>query len=152
MAESFGGPLAIRLAAREPNVTRLVLIASVAIGPLLARLAPLLRIAPRPPHFALRLAMLGGDADAARVAELDAAIRSVPRRTLAARVAELARIDVRQELRALRIPITWIVASRDRLAPEPVDVPGEIVRIDGPHLLAQTRPREVADVLRGFLG
>ncbi len=148
VAESFGGPLAIRLAARDPNVRALVLVASFAVGPPLARLAPLLRLAPRPPSFALRLAMLGQDAPAARVRELSEAIAAVPRATIAARVAEVARVDVRAAARALAVPITWVVAARDHLVGPPRDVPGDVVTIDGPHLLAQTRPREVAAIVR----
>ncbi|MFO0686563.1 MAG: alpha/beta hydrolase [Sandaracinus sp.] len=148
VAESFGGPLAIRLAARDQRVRALVLVASFAVGPPLASLAPLIALAPRPPSLALRLAMLGLAAPRERVRELAAAVRAVPRAVVAARVAEVARVDVRAELRALRIPITWIVATHDRLVPPPRDVPGDVVPIEGPHLLAQTRPHEVAAIAR----
>ena len=151
VAESFGGPLAVRLAMRDPMVRGLVLIASFAVGPSLARFGSLLSIAPRPPSLALRLALLGTDAPSARVTELAAAIRAVPPRVIARRVEQVARVDVRAELHALAIPITWIVGRRDRLVPPPADVPGEIVTIDGPHLLAQTRAHEVATVVRRAL-
>lgn len=145
IAESFGGPLAIRLAAREPDVTHLVLIASFARGPRLARWTRALSfLAPHPPpRFALRAAMLGGPHPIED--DLVRAIAAVEPRAMRERLREVGRVDVRRELGALTIPVTWIHARRDRLLGSPP--PGGFV-VDGPHLLAQTRPREVAAIIR----
>jgi len=148
IAESFGGPLAIRLAARDANVRALVLIASFARGPRLARwMRALVALAPHPPPRALlRMAMLGG-ADPIDGALVDA-IAAVDASAMRERIREVASVDVREVLATLSIPITWIHASRDRLLGAPAA--GSIV-IDGPHLLAQTRPREIADAITNAL-
>lgn len=146
IAESFGGPLAIRLAARSSNVKALVLIASFAVAPARARwLAPFVGMMPgRPPRMALRTMLLGGERHPEIEDALVAATAAVGARTMAARIREVARVDIRSELARLSIPITWIHARRDRLLGAP-HAPGHV--IDGPHLLAQTRPREVAALL-----
>lgn len=149
VAESFGGPLAIRLAARDANVRGLALIASFARGPRLVRWTRgLARLAPHsPPRVALRALMLGGaDPIEGALADAIAAVEPAAMRT---RIAEVARVDVRPELAALRIPITWLHAGRDRMLGRP-EIPG--TTIDGPHLLAQTRPHEVASILRDLPG
>ena len=145
VAESFGGPLAIRLAARDRGVRELVLIASFARGPRLARwTGALAALTPHPPpRYAVRAALLGGPHPIEDA--LLAAIAAVEPAAMRTRIREVARVDVRRELASLRIPVTWIHATRDRLLgpPTPSSIP-----IDGPHLLAQTRPREIAAILR----
>lgn len=158
VAESFSGPLALRLAARAPDRVRaIVLVASFVRGPR----SPLafgpaldLLLAARPPRFALRAALLGADAPAALVDELRDAIASVPAATIAARVREAARTDAREDLRSLRQPLVWVRASRDRLVSAQATRDARAVRPDldvrvvsGPHLLAQTRPREIAQII-----
>lgn len=143
VAESFGGPLAIRLAARSPAVRALVLVASFARAPAAARvLGPLARLGPHvPPRALLRWAMLGGERHEAIEDALVRAIAAVEPRAMRRRIEEVARVDVRSELATLRIPVVWVHAARDRLLGRPPPS-GEV--IDGPHLLAQTRPREIA--------
>lgn len=156
VAESFGGPLAVRLA-RRGGVSHLVLVASFVRAPWargLGLASYALGLLPRPPSLAVRLAMVGPGASATLVEDFHAAVGSVPRSTLAARVQSLARVDVRAELAALELPVTAIVASRDRLVPrsraeEPGRIArrGEVVVLDGPHLLAQAEPAQVARVI-----
>jgi pimeloyl-ACP methyl ester carboxylesterase len=158
VGESFGGALAIRLAARHPDlVTHVVLVASFVRAP-----RPLLRVAslaarllPTPPSWAIELAMTGRDADAALIEALRDAIRSVPPATTAARVASLASLDVRETAASLSMPVTALVATNDRLVPravaeEPARLAprGRVIVIEGPHLLAQARPHAVADAIR----
>ncbi len=156
VAESFSGPLAVLLAQRG-GVSHLVLVASFVRAPWpvglgVARYA--LAVLPRPPAVAVRLAMLGRGVSETLVEELRDASASVPSRILAARVESIARVDVRAELAALELPVTAIVASRDRLVPrsraeEPGRIArrGEIITLDGPHLLAQAEPGQVARVI-----
>jgi pimeloyl-ACP methyl ester carboxylesterase len=151
VAESFGGPLAIQLAARDANVSGLVLIASFARGPRRARWAGAFAgLAPHPPpRFALRALMLGGHPVETVERALVDAIAAVEPAAMRARIREVGRVDVRRELSALRIPIVWIDAARDRLlgAPQRARGSGRVITIDGPHLLAQVRPHRVAAVV-----
>ena len=90
VAESFSGPLGIRLATQHrERVRALVLVATFVRNPsplllmLGTLLAPLLFRRP-PPAFAIRWALLGKDATAPEIAELRAVLRTVPREVLAA--------------------------------------------------------------------
>jgi len=95
VAESFSGPLGLLLANKyKDRVRGLVLAASFVTSPtpLFARMAaaagaPLFRV--RLPDLALRLAMLGSDADDAEVRELRGALESVRPDVLAHRLDEV---------------------------------------------------------------
>lgn len=104
VAESFSGPLGIRVAARfSDRVTALVLVTTFArrpsaLGRLLRPvLGPLFRV--QPPDLALRIALIGMDASAHDVAELRSVLSSVDPKVLAARLREVVSIDVSRELR-----------------------------------------------------
>jgi hypothetical protein len=128
-------------------VCGLALIASFAVAPMRARwLAPFAGLGPRvPPRFVIRAAMLGGERHPAIEDALVAAITAVSPRAMRDRIREVAHVDVRTTLARLEVPVTWIDAGRDHLLG--ARPKGQIV-IDGPHLLAQTRPNEVADAIR----
>ncbi len=150
VAESFGGPLAMRIAARH-RVARLVLIASFVRAP---RPLPPGRVAfalHPPPSLAVRTFMLGLDAEPTLVAEVSRVLRDVEGRVLAQRIEAVRTIDVRAELRQIACEIRWLRASRDRLVPASATALARRVRpeldvrtIDGPHLLAQRLAAEVA--------
>lgn len=161
MGESFGGPLALELAARHPeHVTHVVLVASFARPPrpMLWLAATLARRAPTPPALAVRAAMLGMDADDALLEEVREAIAATPRETLAARLGCLAGLDATERLRALPARLTVVAATDDRLVPferaaQPARLArrGELVCLAGPHLLAQRHPRAIAGLLGRIL-
>jgi pimeloyl-ACP methyl ester carboxylesterase len=163
VAESFGGPLAVRLAARAPaQVRHLVLAASFVRAPRAlpaALVALLLRVAPRPPVLAVRRSMVGMDAPPELVAGVRAAIAATPRATLAARMHEALTGDVRATLASLEIPVTCIVATQDRLVPDraareaaTLARRGSVVSFDGPHLILQVRARAAASVIAAAAG
>lgn len=156
VAESFSGPAAIRLALAHPDRVRaLVLVATFAHGSrALLWLGPLIEasLSIRPPALAIRALMVGTDAPPELVERVRGAIARVPPATLFARVRAAAAADVRPELAALRMPIVWVRARHDRLVPARATReaqrarPGLDVRVvDGPHLLAQARPRAIAE-------
>lgn len=150
VAESYGGPLALRIAARHP-VARLVLVASFVTTPRMLPPAALVGWAHPPPRFAIRAAMLGLDAPAALVDAVRGALDEAPSATIAARVRSLADLDVRAELAAARTEVVWLAARHDRLVPGRQTVLARATRpdlvvhaLDGPHLLAQRWPARVA--------
>lgn len=151
VAESFAGPLALRIAARHP-VARVVLIASFVCSPrallppgrLLAALHP-------PPSIAIRIGMLGLDAEPALVSEVSSMLQRLDGAVLGQRLDAARTVDVRAELAAIACEVRWLRASHDRLVPASATAlarrvrPGLDVRtLEGPHLLAQRRPAEVA--------
>ena len=117
VGESFGGPLALRLAARHP-VAGLVLVASFVRARWLVAPPPFLVTAMHPPpDLAIRLAMLEWRSSPGLVAAVRSAVGSTPARTIAGRVEEIGRVDARSDLRATRCPVHWLTAMRDRMIP-----------------------------------
>ncbi len=158
VAESFSGPIGVRLASR-PNVRALVLVATFTRAPALALpgalLGSLLFRAP-PPRTFLRHMLLDRHASDDEIAELARAIREVKPSTLAARVEAVARVDVRAELAALRVPVLVISGTRDRLVPRAARLAralphAEHLAIDAPHLVLQRRPEEAARAIGAFV-
>lgn len=157
VAESFSGPLAIRLAARTTQVRGLLMVASFARAPRLARLSAalpraLLRagLALPAPRWAVESAMLAG-ADTELVSLAASTIASVPADTRARRLAAVAGVDDRETLASLRIPVLWARATRDRLVERAhadeartLGASVEVRDVEGPHLLAQAQPADIA--------
>lgn len=143
VAESFSGPLGILLAAR-PEVRALVLVSSFARFPYARWVRGWVRpwLFRRVPVWALRWALGEGEGVAR-------AIAGVPPEVLAFRVRELLRVDVREELRALTVPVLRLQGRDDRIlrgAPEGVTL------VPGPHLLLQRHARECAGIIGEWLG
>jgi pimeloyl-ACP methyl ester carboxylesterase len=153
VAESFSGPLAIRLAAAPPPALRaVVLVATFASPPRSAAFRWLARaplFALPAPAFAIRRAMVDPDASVEDVRAVQAAIRESSPAVLAARVREVLSTDVRVELRASRVPLFAIRAGRDRLVPASASVarllePDSRAVIDAPHLVLFARAEQAA--------
>jgi pimeloyl-ACP methyl ester carboxylesterase len=154
VAESFSGPLAIRLAAeRPPGLAALVLAASFLHRPLNALLHPLralagVRLFGAPmPAAAVRHFLAGAGAPRALVSEVLAALGEVSAAVMAHRAAEAFRVDVREELGRVEVPILWLAPLRDHLvrtdaAAEALalDPDLEVAYIDGPHMILQRCP------------
>jgi len=164
LGESFGGPLALRIAAsRPPGLVGLVLVATFHRKPanaLIARAAPLgpafFRL-PLPPHV-VRLLLGGGDAPDDLVEEVREAVRHVPARVMAARAREALAVDASEPLRRCPVPLLFLGGKRDRLLRS--TLPGEIralqpraeVRLlDTPHLVLQRQPVESMRIVEEFL-
>lgn len=163
IAESFSGPLGIRLAAKHPDrVCALVLAATFLRSPSpLARLPKLLTwplFAMPLPKAMARLALLGQTAPAELLHQLTATLATIAPDVLAERLREIARVDVRKEFSELRLPLLQLVATRDRLLNRTYQDefaalnPGLLVQhIAAPHLLLQRAPATAAEVILGFL-
>lgn len=163
VGESFSGPLAIRLAADPPRHLRgLVLVATFARRPLpiprwVARLvSPMVSRLP-PPALLLRWLLLGADAPAPLVAELQAAIRAVAPAVFSRRCLEILAVDVRDDLARVDRPALYLQAARDRLvgprclaALRAARPALQVASLDAPHLALQRAPDEAARRLRSF--
>ena len=161
IAESFSGPVGIRLAARYPAlVSRLVLVGSFVSPPFgsgLLRLLGAMLFQVSPPRWALRKWLVGEDATDELVSQLSQTLGRVSPEVLAHRLASISRIDERASLRGLSTPVVTISARQDRLvsardAAELRSHAGALhLELNGPHLLLQARPREAAELLQGQL-
>ena len=165
VAESYSGPIAIRLAARGPaNLRGLVLVASFARSPrpMIPRWAtgfvwPWLFNIPLP-QVGLRRFLLGDDAPPEQIAEICEEQRRCRPEVSAARVRDVLTVDVRDDLRRITVPILYLVGRRDRVVPPRVvrelkrlrpDI--EVVVLDSPHAVLQRRPAEAAAAIGRFL-
>jgi pimeloyl-ACP methyl ester carboxylesterase len=157
VAESFSGPLGIRLAARHADRVRaLVLVATFVRNPsaVAASFRPFVHrslFALPLPDLALRFALLGMEAPGDEVRALRAAIESVDPAVMAGRLRAIVDVDVRDEFRRLVTPVSFVAGARDRLVgPESlaemrrIRPDMEVVVLDAPHLVLQRRPRDAA--------
>jgi pimeloyl-[acyl-carrier protein] methyl ester esterase len=164
VAESYSTPLAVRMAATQPEgLQGMVLCAGFCTSPLrgwrrwvVMRMAPVLAHLPLP-GFLVRWLLVGEDAPAALVEAVAAAVSWVEPRVLAARVRETLRCDVLADLAQVRVPVLYVQPTQDRVV-DPVCLeeirrvkPGRTVAIDGPHLLLQREPELAAEVVAGFV-
>jgi pimeloyl-ACP methyl ester carboxylesterase len=151
VAESFSGPLAIKLSARNPpGLSGLVLVATAARWTYLRwftwlPLTPLFRF--RVPDLALRFLLVGRSAPQSLLSLTRAAIERVHPAVLASRLRELARVDATPDLRRVRVPVLYLEAQQDRLVRDrdrasvlnsPIEVEHQLA--PGPHFLLQVQP------------
>ena len=148
VAESYSGPVAIRLAAaRPPGLVGVVLVATFATNPtpIPAWPVPALLFGVAPPRRVLAALLTGGDLGLAD--EVRRALATVAPTVLARRVAEVLRVDVTREVSAISVPVLVVRGTRDRLVPAASAERllracrrGRIVDIDAPHLVLQAAP------------
>lgn len=163
VAESFGGPLAIALAARSAQAPRaLVLCASFATAPRprLRPWAPLLRSLPSlRPLRRLAAALLFGRRSTTELNEaLGQVLATVPPAVLRARLQAALSVDGTAPLRALRCPLLYLRANADRLVPAMAAAAiarlrpdAACVDLDAPHGMLQTVPQAAVEAIAQFL-
>lgn len=155
VAESFSGPIAVKVAAtRPPGLAGLVLAATYLRAPLPSLLRPAAALVvpavlshPLPAPF-VRLFLAGADAPDALVEEIRAATAEVAPEVMARRIADALAVDAREDLARVNVPILFLAPSRDRLVrTDAVDdvlavKPGaEVVTLDSPHVILQRCPQ-----------
>lgn len=162
VAESFSGPLAIRLAARAPeHLKALVLVATFGTAPrraLLWAAAHLGWTVPLTPHAIVRRALLGPGVSKSLDDLLRATLAEVPTSAFASRLRLLAATDVRDELARVTVPTLVLEADHDHVVPRAAvealmrAAPHAVHRrLPGPHLLLQHAPEAAARELEAFL-
>lgn len=165
LAESFSGPIAIRIASRQPKLlTHLVLVATFVRSPLQPWLAPFGSLARPalfarpPPDYVVRALLAGWDADASLVAALRDAMTSLPPAVAAARAQAALGADEGAALARVTVPTLWLRASADRLLrpghaddAAALNAAVRVATVDGPHMILQRRPRECIDAIEVFL-
>jgi pimeloyl-ACP methyl ester carboxylesterase len=163
LGESFSGPIAICVAADPPaGLAGLILCGTFAKNPY-PWLRPVRAVAVRVPFKTLprwlRAPLLWGSKDANRAPRsTERASAGVDKRVIRRRLHEVLSVDVSARLADIALPTLILEATRDRLLPRSAGrhlaqrAPrAEAVRIEGPHLLLQTRPAESAAAVLRFL-
>lgn len=162
LGESFGGPLAISIAASRPaGLAGLVLCCTFSQYPRalfrrLHRLAPFLPMAG--PLVSLARKLVAPEPVSRSVcAKLDTARSMVAGHVMRARVAELLRIDLTHQLARVSVPILDLRAAKDGIVPnrsaQPIRALGQRVRavdLNGPHFLLLAKPGETAAIVGNF--
>jgi pimeloyl-ACP methyl ester carboxylesterase len=149
VAESFSGPIALRLQRRNRRVAGVVLAASFVERPNpLLGLVPLESIGARWQHALtsmalVRLMCLDFHASAGLASAVQRVVRALPIEVVRSRLRLLRDLDERATLESLDVPWLALVPRSDRLVPFsafPAGGLGEVASIDGPHFLLQARP------------
>jgi pimeloyl-ACP methyl ester carboxylesterase len=164
LGESFSGPVAIALAAERPAGLRgLVLCGTFARNPrpglawagFLLRLLPPLRL---PPGM-VRVLLLGRWATPSLMDLVQRLLPAVPNATLRDRLRAVIAVDETARLGRIAVPALALAAAHDRLVPPAAlrhlrtHLKGlDIVTLQAPHWILQTRPEAAAQALRDFLG
>ncbi|HXE52726.1 MAG TPA: alpha/beta hydrolase [Tepidisphaeraceae bacterium] len=162
IAESFGGPLAIRFAAANPRRVRALVLVATFVKPPVPRwlrylVHPVVFRVP-PPSLVLRFLLLARTLSQPLPAELGRAIRKVRPHVIAHRIREVLKVDCTAELRTCSVPILYLAADRDRLVrPKCVktllrnraDV--QVRTIEGSHMLLQVNPKAAWREIERFL-
>jgi pimeloyl-[acyl-carrier protein] methyl ester esterase len=165
VAESFSGPVALSLLERYPaRIKCAVLCASFAVSPFrsLTRIAGYMPTFMFSPTFMqrtlLRRFCLNGACEDALVDQATAVIRCVPAATIQNRLQVLSGIDMTLLLPRITTPILYLQATHDRVVSDRLSREltralsrVSVQRIDGPHLLLQSRPAQCAAAISRFL-
>ena len=164
LGESYGGPLAIKIAATRPvGLCGLILSASFVtcphgyvpkwashlVVPALFYPAPLL---------AKLKAVVGRYSTPEIQALISRGLATVSPAVIAARVREVITIDVSKELVACPVPILYIQATHDYVVPASNLVQIQelrpnlrVVRVEAPHMILQTQAARSAEIIEGFM-
>jgi pimeloyl-[acyl-carrier protein] methyl ester esterase len=163
LGESFSGPIAIRIAARSPaGLVAVILCGTFAKNPFpwarwarpLAAYLPLKSL----PRWVRAPLMWGSMSPQRAPARMERATAGVSHAVIRHRIAALLAVDETPALRQIRLPTLvmrargdWVI-SRATTAWILKTLPGaQLVEIDGPHLLLQTRASECAAVVLRFM-
>src|SRR5262245_29228999 len=162
VGESFSGPLALMLAAKQPKGLRGVVLCVTFVRcpqPWLKRLMAVARgwmMRVRPRWLIFRF-VLGRFVDSPiRQKMKDAVDRNSPE-VLAARLRAIAGVDASEELRRCKVPILYLQAMEDRIVPagclktiQGIRPDVQVAEFQGPHLLLQTAADDAARALEDF--
>jgi pimeloyl-ACP methyl ester carboxylesterase len=163
LAESFSGPIAIRIAANPPpDMLGVILCGTFARNPfpLLKWARPIAAYAPvnAVPRWLRALIMWGSAKPATAPARADRAMAGVASVVVRRRISALIGVDATDALRRIALPVLVVHGRGDRIITRRSAEwimeharQAEIVWIDGPHLLLQSRPRECAIPVLAFL-
>lgn len=165
LAESFSGPIAVRIAATAPpNLQGLVLCASFVSVPIhsvvkivLKCASPFFFLIP-PPRAAVRYVLAGDDAPDELVTRCVDALSSVSSSVLSHRLRMALEVDERQALGEVSVPVLYLLPTRDRVVSNGcVDIiralrtDVTIAPIDSPHLLLQREPIEALKEIEAWM-
>ncbi len=159
LGESFSGPIAIEIAAKERRAAGLILASSFARYPLPPLLVPFTRLFDlrRMPLRIVEATLLGAWSTPELESRLRELLRRLPRETIQARAASALRVDKRQALRQIACPALCLHGRFDRVAGKRcvrqillAQPRCQVQLLDAPHMLLETHPGEAARAIDAF--
>jgi len=165
LGESYSGPVAIQLALKpELNIVSLILVATFCYYPksllkVISFCLPYKYLLQLPiPDFLLRFMCFDKNVDAKLISVLRKCLTITPVGIMSQRMADGIRIDVRQQLKNLTIPCTYIKAKHDKLVSgqaaleiKKMNSAVKIIEVDGPHFILQTRVKDCCTIIKKLL-
>ena len=163
LAESFSGPLAVKIAAASPpGLLGLILCCTFIKNPhpVCYPLHPLTHIFPFTwmPFSLLKCTHLDSSAPPALIERISAIVERHNNKVIQKRIYNVLKTDTSPLLSKLTLPILYLRAKRDwvilksssehilRLAPHT-----QLVEFDAPHFLLQSQPKETAMAVANFI-
>jgi pimeloyl-ACP methyl ester carboxylesterase len=165
LAESFSGPLALRLAAKKPpNLVAVILCATFVENPLpqmssRASLTLIEKMIKLPfPRFLIQHLLMGKNASNKLIGTFREILKAVNPRVLATRVKSVLIVNAKQALADCPHPILYLCAAKDRIVSRQsleqirkIRPDVEVAWIDAPHFLLQCKPKQAAEAIQSFL-
>jgi len=165
IAESFSGPIAVRIAASQPaHLAALVMCASFLKAPvspfwaLLSKMGGAMLFRFAPPKWVLRRFMLDADAPDELVGKAGRVVREVNPETLIRRVRIALSVNVEEKFQRIVCPILYLHATHDRLLSKEVRKQFSVTHaglqvrnVEGAHFLLLTRPHACWKAIERFL-
>lgn len=161
VAESFAGPLAVKIASAHPKgLQSIAFVATFAKRPrnIPIWFAHILHLLPLRSKYFVRLAqpiVMGPWANEAFTRDFASVLKDAVPSTLIGRLRAVHTVDVTTSLADLTIPSIYLRATRDMIVPARAasDFSRRVVehsQIDGPHFLLQAEPAQTAKQILDF--
>lgn len=162
VAESFSGPVAVRIAASEPDRVALLVLSNTFVSAPRSRLYGLfpwsLIFRLPPPQFAIRLLLLGRFSTKAKLQAVRRVASRISPEVMARRVRAALRVNDLPLLKLVSVPLLYLRGTEDRLvldrsADEIIrGVPGAVRKdFTAPHVLLQSVPEQAWAAIRESL-
>ncbi len=161
VGESFSGPIALRISAKNPsNLLGVILVASFIRSPVPTwlKILPFDYLSKVPvPFFVLRCWLLDNTKSPELSSVLKTVVQQIKPNVIASRIRSILNVDESESLHKISVPILYIRALKDRLVNKECyqiikkmkpDI--EIAELDAPHLLLQIQPIEAWQAIESF--
>jgi pimeloyl-ACP methyl ester carboxylesterase len=163
LGESFSGPIAVSIASmRNQNLKALILCCTFVQNPrpgtsILRGLVDVLPVAFAPVNVMSYL-LMGRFSTSELKAMLAESLRQVSPAAMRARLKAVLKVDVSEKLVSVRVPILYLRASQDRVVTASASASvlslqpnTQVVELNAPHFLLQTKPAEAAEAVCEFV-
>ncbi len=163
LGESFSGPIAVSIAASRPaGLIGLILCATFISNPrpFLGLMRPFASVLPVKfaPLWVLNEALLGRFSNSRLRSVLAEAMSQVSAEALRSRIRAVLSVDASAELKAVDVPLLYLLAEHDQVVPvsalekiRQVFPATEVAQINAPHFLLQAAPNEAASAVSNFI-